>query len=255
MRLKLLTLNILHGGVYLEKVLSFLSQADADIICLQEVNSGGELSAPKNLKTVEALVRDFPDHNIAFDPALTIVYKEGEAQHGNCLLSKFPILSHEIIYFQSGYTQLKNPLPGPNPDYRIYPKHMQKSRLMVGNKELFVFNLHGVWDFHGLDTPERLHMSRVILEKLEGLKYVILAGDSNVRPNTETIHILESRLHSVFGNTLTTTFNLAKKVNPAIYRDASVDVIFCSKNISVIDSQCPQVDVSDHLPLTATFEL
>lgn len=34
-----------------------------------------------------------------------------------------------------------------------------------------------------------------------------------------------------------------------------VDMIFVSKNIKVIDKNCPNIDITDHLPLICTLEI
>jgi endonuclease/exonuclease/phosphatase family metal-dependent hydrolase len=65
---------------------------------------------------------------------------------------------------------------------------------------------------------------------------------------------LENSLLSVFGNSLATTFNMSQKTNPG-YATAAVDMLFISREIKVTSSECPQVNISDHLPLIATLEV
>jgi endonuclease/exonuclease/phosphatase family metal-dependent hydrolase len=52
----------------------------------------------------------------------------------------------------------------------------------------------------------------------------------------------------VFGEELKTTFNMKHKDNPG-YATAAVDMMFISPDIKVSEKACPEVDVSDHLPL------
>lgn len=252
MQLKFLTLNIWHGGLIMDNLLTFLKEEEADIMCLQEVNDAGDKALPSHFRSVETLRAHFPDFHFAFDSGMKVIYKEGSAEHGLLTISRFPIISHELIYFTGSYTEIANPLPGPNPDYRTYPAHMQKAVIKVDKHTLVVINLHGVWDFHGEDTPERLAMSRQIREAVQGETYVIIAGDSNARWQTKTIKMLEDTYPSVFKAALPTTFNIERKTSGG-YATAAVDVLLTSPNIKVLESNCPQVDVSDHLPLTATL--
>ena len=47
---------------------------------------------------------------------------------------------------------------------------------------------------------------------------------------------------------------MKRKTDPG-YAAAVVDMIFISKNIEVISHDCPQVDISDHLPLVCKFNI
>ena len=58
----------------------------------------------------------------------------------------------------------------------------------------------------------------------------------------------------MFKDELKTTFNMKRKTDPG-YAAAVVDMIFISKNIEVISHDCPQVDISDHLPLVCKFNI
>jgi endonuclease/exonuclease/phosphatase family metal-dependent hydrolase len=64
---------------------------------------------------------------------------------------------------------------------------------------------------------------------------------------------IEEHLTSVFGNSLTTTFNMRRKENPG-YATAAVDLMYISNDLRVTGKDCPDVDISDHLPLVVTLE-
>ena len=97
-------------------------------------------------------------------------------------------------------------------------------------------------------------MSQKIVNNLQGKEHVILAGDFNLQPNTQTISNIEKQLKNVFRGELKTTFNMKRKDNPG-YASAVVDMIFVSKHIKILKHYCPNVDVSDHLPLVCVFEV
>lgn len=257
MRIKFLTLNTWHGGMLMQPMLDFLAQQNADIMVFQEVNKTDN-PTKTNYDTNNLLHKNFPSYSLAFDAALKINYHEEGviAEHGNTALSRFPITKHELVYFDNQYTTLNNPLPGENPDYRIFPKYMQKSWISISPKiKLLVINLHGVWDFHGNDTPERLKMKDAILQHAKGEEYVIIAGDSNVRWQTKTISELMNLYPSAITSIPTTTFNMLQKNYSGGYATAAVDIILASPNIQVIEGRCHPVNISDHLPLTATVQL
>ncbi len=97
-------------------------------------------------------------------------------------------------------------------------------------------------------------MSDKIIEAITDVPNVILGGDTNARPTNKAMMAIEEHLDSVFGTELTTTFNMERKHNPG-YATSVVDMLFVSSNISVQSHSCPDVDISDHLPLIVTFKV
>jgi len=65
---------------------------------------------------------------------------------------------------------------------------------------------------------------------------------------------ISDHLTNIFGNELKTSFNMRRKDNPG-YATACVDMLFVSSDIKVMDKVCPDVDISDHLPLVATLRI
>lgn len=253
MKLKFITLNVLHGGELIADIIDFLKKENPDVVVLQEVNNATDRDLPENLRTVQMFQEHFPDYHLAYEPALLVRYKSGSSPHGAAILSRFPILESRLTYLSNSYTELDNPLPGPDPDYSVYPKYMQTA-VIETQPRLTVSSIHGIWDYHGDDTPARLRMSEIILRELDSSSPVVFAGDFNVKPNTKTVGLLTEKYNSVFGDSLTTTFNMKRKDSPG-YATAAVDMIFVSHDIKVLNKDCPDVDVSDHLPLIATLEI
>ena len=119
---------------------------------------------------------------------------------------------------------------------------------------LNIYNTQGIWGFHGNDNQRRLNMALTIVNKIKDQENVILAGDFNVYLNTKTIKNIELYLKNIFKNELKTTFNMARKENSS-FATAVVDMIFVSNNIKIVGHYCPNVDISDHLPLVCTLEV
>ena len=112
-----------------------------------------------------------------------------------------------------------------------------------------------MYDLDGDNFSEaRRKMSDTIIKNIQGKDNVILAGDTNAKPTNKAMRAVEDHLTNVFGNDLTTTFNMRRKENPG-YATAVVDLMYVSPNIRILDKVCPAVDISDHLPLIATFEI
>jgi len=64
MKIKFITLNILHGGELLDSILEFLNKEDPDIIALQEVCESKDLSLPKNLRTTSVLTEYYKNYTL-----------------------------------------------------------------------------------------------------------------------------------------------------------------------------------------------
>lgn len=252
MTIKFITLNIFHGGTFFPQVRDFLTMENPDILALQEVNNGTDLSLPDNLKTILGLNKILPGFHYHFAPELLIAHKEGKVEIGNAIFSRFPIVENKSAFFDVPYTDLT--IIDAKHDYSKDPKNIHFVKIQINDQYINVFNTHGIWGLDGGDNDRRLAMSETIVNEVKGKENVILSGDFNVKPNTETIGNIEKELKNVFKNELTSTFNMKHKDNPG-YATAVVDMIFTSKNMSIIDHYCPQVDVSDHLPLVMTVEI
>lgn len=252
MKIKLLSLNLWQGGLLFDSIIEFIHEERPDILALQEVFRGKDKNLPKNLRSLEELKQQLKDYYYHFAPELLVELKEGKIDAGNAIFSRFPLVAKEVVFFDIPYgTHTEKPSSG---DYSLHPKNMHYVTIRYSHDLLNVFNLHGIWGFDGNDSERRLKMSKIILEQIKGEENVILAGDFNVQPHTQTIKNIEKRLVNVFKNELKTTFNMQHKQNPP-YATAVVDMIFVSKGIKVLEHYCPQADVSDHLPLVCILEV
>ncbi len=255
MKVKFLCLNLFEGGIWGDKIKAFIEKEKPDILALQEVYNGtGDLA--DNLKSMEVLGNWLPSYENVFDAELLAARKEGKIDIGNAVFSKFEIKNSFRVELGRPYGEY--PVPSPNGDYSQYPKNIQCVDIDVGGAGLRVCNLHGLWDLDGdKDSHERLEMSRIIVEQIKDSERVILAGDFNVKPNTETIGNIEKNLVNVFKNDLETSFNLKRKNLNKFpgYASAVVDMVFVSEDLKVVSKRCPDVDVSDHLPLLVELEV
>lgn len=125
-------------------------------------------------------------------------------------------------------------------------------------KKVVITNLHGLWEKSiKTDTERKLEQSRRIVKVLQYLKTrfaseVIMAGDFNLLPTTESIHIIESfgmrNLITEYGITDTRTEHYKKELRYA-------DYIFVSSGVTVNSFKVLPDVVSDHAPLQLNFSI
>lgn len=255
MKLKFITINLWFGGLLMDDILNFLEQEDADIVVLQEVQQSNDPKLPSHYRTVETLQSrlQYPHENFA--PAIYDKYPWGNVLNGNAVLSKFPITSSNISFFDQEI-DMEHPRNPFDPQfYPTSPRNLQHVVLDTPAGSLNVFNLQGVWDLDGDSaSPLRQKMRDTILREIDGKTHVIVAGDTNAKYTNPVMRTVEEKLTNVFGDDLTTSFNMRRKDNPG-YGTAVVDMIYINEEFSVVSKQCPDVDISDHLPLIATLEI
>lgn len=253
MKVKFISLNILHGGELFDEMLAFLKKEDADILALQEVYDGKGTKLEKRFRSFDVLTEELSFSSQAFSPAFLHKTKEVKVAQGNAVFSKFPIVSSDTLFYDVpfGTWDWKQDEKG---NFERIQRNLQHAEVEIEGKVLNVFNTQGIWGFDGEDNERRLGMSETILKELEGKSTIILSGDFNVKPHTKTIKHIENKLNNVFKGELKTTFNMKRKENPG-YASAVVDMVFVSDDIKVLEHTCPAVDISDHLPLVCVFEV
>lgn len=255
MKIKFISLNIYEGGLLFNKISDFLKEENPDIIVFQEVNNGIDPKLPNNLRSIQVLTELMPDYYYFFAPEILLRYPEGKIDIGNAIFSRFPIRNQKTFFLNVPYGEYDTVSIGE--DFSKHPKNMQCCEIQVGNKMLFVCNLHGIWGLDGIDNDDRLKMSEIIIDQIKGKENVVLGGDFNLKPNTQTIKNIEKHLVNVFKDELENSFNLNRKNLEKFpgYATAVVDMLFVSKDINLISHHCPDVDISDHLPLICEFEV
>jgi endonuclease/exonuclease/phosphatase family metal-dependent hydrolase len=244
-KIKVLQINTWDGGVLWENLSDFIKKEDPDIIFAQEVLG----------KTCDLTEQYFSYKHVYYSPTYIKVRPEGKFEEGNAIFSKFPIKESRYIKIVGEYSEWSDEQEK-TLGYEKVPRVLQHVIVEVEPGLVFdLFNIHGIVDYRGsYDSPERLRMSEIIVEHIKNKQNVILSGDFNLRPDTQTIKNIEKHLTNVFKDELKSTFNMRRKDNPG-YATSVVDMIFVSPNIKILDHSCPDVDVSDHYPLLAELEI
>lgn len=136
----------------------------------------------------------------------------------------------------------------PEGDVGNHARNVQYVTIQSASGPISVLNLHGLWTGQGKgDTPERLEQSRKIIELLKKFNHpVILCGDFNLLPDTESVRMVESaglrNLVKEFSITSTRTSFYKKP-------EKFADYAFVSRSFDVTRFEVLPDEVSDHAPL------
>jgi endonuclease/exonuclease/phosphatase family metal-dependent hydrolase len=239
--MKIVTLNT-WGGRVLEPLLQFLkSHNEVDVFCLQEITNNFPLeriqdqSNPPHLDILTVLKKALPDHISYFRPNVEDVYGNVIfVRQGLEVVGEGEIFVHRNEQFDDGRTG-------------HHSRNLQWVEVKVGNKIISVLNIHGLWNGQGkTDTPERLAQSAKILEFLGTIQTpVVLCGDFNLLPETESLKMLEGKLVNLVKEYKVTSTRTSYYSKP----DKFADYILISPELAVKDFKVLPDEVSDHSPL------
>lgn len=215
----------MDGVLNLERTSRLLSQIDADLICLQEVDmfripthlvrQADRLALNLGMQWIYGPVRSYP-----------------VGSYGNAILSRYQV--KEIA---------NHLLPDP-----VDPRRCLQAEINLGGKPLALFITH-----LGLKQAVRLEqIQEIILPLVLSVPGpAILAGDLNATVNRPETNLLAEYLNDTFSQNSGTLINTFPSINPA----ARIDYIFTNQqcladNYYIIDSTA-----SDHLPIAAEIEI
>lgn len=236
MVLKIVTINVNHGGEQITELEQFIRQENPDITFIQEAYNSQDRNSEQRLQTVKL----FKEWMEADDMAFLAAYHDGDVDvdRGNAIISRFPIVISGGMVFNSPYAVIYDETS--LGDWSDQPRVLQTASALIEGKQLHLINVHGIWDIHGKDSERRRLQSELILKLAKHKSPLIIAGDFNMNPDTQAIRLLEDKFIPVFDGELTTTFNMKKKSNPDFGR-AVVDMMFVSEGITVVSKKCPML--------------
>ncbi|MDQ5919454.1 MAG: hypothetical protein QG668_181, partial [Patescibacteria group bacterium] len=116
---------------------------------------------------------------------------------------------------------------------------------------LTVLNFHGIWAGHGVgkgDTKERLEQSQKVVEFIASLSgHIILAGDFNLNPETESLQMIprELGLRDLISEYAITSTRTSLYGKPGKF----ADYVFTSPDIKIKAFHVLPDEVSDHSAL------
>ena len=242
-----MSLNI-WGGRVLKPLLNFIkTHHSVDVFCLQEVyhNAKKQISTETeglySLEIFSELGGQLPNHQGYFRPVVGGIYGIGIFVHKDL----------EVLE-EGAKTIHENPTyPGYGPDHA---RNLQWVKVKAKDNQTYaIVNVHGLWNGQGkTDSPSRINQSEKIRQFLDSLNVpVILCGDFNLRPDTESLKLLEQNLENLVckyqvTSTRTSLYPKAEKF---------ADYVLTSKEINIKSFTVLDDEVSDHSPLVVELDL
>lgn len=227
--------------VCMDSVVRFIKTADADIVCLQEVDLDGKYDVGKFIK------EHFPEYDAAY-----FMYLGSEGAYGNLTLSRYPIADKGRIQFdgsanQAIFTDLKI---NDGTTVRVYNCHFESYNISIQNlaggklrDSTFV-----------RDTEEK--MKRSIIRRSEQVDKVmshieacdleaVVTGDFNDNPMSYTYHRLMKGRKDTFveaGKGFGATYSL-------LWPFIRIDYVLYPRHFKAVSNSIPRVKYSDHYPV------
>ncbi|CEG56833.1 endonuclease/exonuclease/phosphatase family protein [Legionella fallonii] len=244
--MKLITLNI-WGGHLRNPLLKFIhANRDVDIFCLQEVYHNAHRTIANKDKDRELSLNIFtdlqkllPEHHAIFKAAVENVYGIGMLIKNNIdIIGEGEINIHRRRHY---------PGIGLNHD-----RNLQWIECELNNKIYSILNVHGLWNGQGKkDTPERIDQSNRIRQFMDTINTPkILCGDFNLRPETQSMSILERDMKNLIKD------YKIRSTRTRFYskEEQFADYILTSPEIIVNQFAVMSAEVSDHSPLFIDFD-
>ena len=232
--MKIMSFNTQHCLNYIEREIDFqimadaIKKCDADIVGLNEIRGKGE---SLDYEEQTAILSELTGlKNSYFAEAIRF---EEKNPYGNALISKYPIISAEVI-----------PVPDPNPktgNGYYETRCLLKAKLEGG---ITVLVIH-----FGLNPDEQENAVKTVVENLENEK-CILMGDFNVCPDNDVLKPIRDRMKDTAD-----VFEKPFKSFPSDNPDRKIDYIFVSPDVEVISADIPAIVASDHRPHTAEINV
>ena len=250
-RLKLVSLNI-ELDRHLDKVLPFLQQERADVICLQEVCEKNFATLERGLHMtgffVPTCVPDVErvvDKRAAGEGRLVVneeLVKKGP--EGIALFTGLPVHSTHIDY----YHKISEAVPR----WSVGQNRVLFSAIVdKGGKNYTVGTTHFTWTPDGKGSPEQERDMKKLLEILARFPGIVFCGDFNAPRGGE----MWAKFAEKYADNIPNQYNssLDPKLHRAGHLDRMVDGLFCTPEYIVSNVRLVE-GVSDHKAVVGMIE-
>jgi endonuclease/exonuclease/phosphatase family metal-dependent hydrolase len=266
--MKLISLNVALFERNNDGLSEFVSHNPADFLCLQEVSRRVDSRADEALISKDAIDSVSLDYEYQFfAPVSSFSHFQTTSFHGRDVFkfdyggfieagmyvkSKYPITFGKNVYLQNQYSLIT--------DWSNWPKEEYRSVQVIdiridAQKKVRLINYHGFWSKDKQDIPRTKLASESIIKLAKEVTYpVIICGDFNLFPDTESIKILDRQFVNLCEEYEVTTTRPSTNELHSNARNV-VDYIFVSKEIKVNNFEVVNCDISDHLPLIVEFDV
>lgn len=253
------------GGKLNDKLIPYIMDSQADILCLQEVvhtptatkewltYRDGEHVLSQRANFFLDVCKVLPEHVGIFCPAAQgVLWDEDTKIPSQWGLATFVHKSLPIIAQLQDFVH-KSFSPY---DYGEHPRSRSAHVVRVydyhNNSPLVVAHMHGLRDLKGkIDTPERARQAHKFLSMVESIAEdedpTVVCGDFNVSPESETLKIL-----SQAGLTELVTTRTSQGTRSSYYKKPNryADYMLVNAHVKVMDFKVVyDPEVSDHCPI------
>ena len=214
------------GRLDMEALASIIEDSEADVVGLQEISRGWLIWGGMDMLAWLSQRLDMP-------------YVSGptsDAQWGNAILSRYPILSAETFSLPSDNAPL---LRG----YIVV-------QIDAGSGSLTLIDTH--FSHRAKDDTIREKQASELASAWNGAPSTVIVGDMNAVPDSEAMQILSTAgLVNVAAEIGTPPIHTSPADNPS----RQIDYIWASPDLRFSDCEIRQILASDHLPVVATITL
>ncbi len=255
--MKIISLNTWGGRAGKENLLAFFAahKDDTDIFCLQEIWSApyidleGAPAGGLKIDHSKIMVYGFQEISTLLSDFTPYFRPHHGDNYGLLMLVKKGIevnVEGEVfVHKYKGYI--------PKGDLGRNARNIQFVTTEFKGSPLTVINFHGLWNGEGKgDSEDRLEQSNKIKEFIETLSgNVVLCGDFNLLPDTQSIKILEAAgLRNLIKEHSITSTRTSLYTKPEKFANYT----FVSKGLEVKEFKVLPDEVSDHSPLFIEIE-
>jgi len=265
--MKLICLNVAIFEANNSLLKKFISEQNADFVCLQEITRALQSSVKNEYITKDmvdqstpllthfffgpnSVMGDFEQKNFHGKEVFSFKFG-GLMEFGNYTKSQYKIVKAQNVFVQNCFTFTTDASKWPDEDFRavLVTDHV------INGKKLRILNYHGVWTRNKLGNEKSLIANKIINDlALQAEGEVIICGDFNLFPNTPSMMLFEKHFISLVDEfSIKTTRPATNELNTQ--KRNVVDYIWVSKGVNVKDFKVIESNVSDHLPLVLNFEL
>lgn len=244
--MKLISLNA-WGGQVPEIMGFFAKYKDVDVFLLQEVFDNGTektvFHENEKIELFREICEALPGHQGYFAPSVFLEW-------GLAIFIKksIPLLETGDYFVYLHRDSLRGQ------EFKTVGRNLQFIKINHQGKTLNIINFHGLHTGEGKeDCLERIEQSKKLIDFTKGLEgEIILAGDFNLKPETESLIMLERELNLKnlikdykIDSTRTSYYNKSEKF---------ADYALCSEGIKVKEFATLPEEVSDHKALFLEFK-
>ncbi|MDR1729360.1 MAG: endonuclease/exonuclease/phosphatase family protein [Prevotellaceae bacterium] len=258
--IKVLSYNVHLFNFYVpetkNKIIDYLVDSGADIICLQEFGYSDEFQS----EILGTLSKKYPYHH------LELTHTKNRKSHGIATFSKFPILQKVRIPFDSKYNlAVYSDVRIHNRKVRVFNCHLESNRLTENDKEL-IKNLGEEYKNDrinevvdqlsqklGRSYKKRAKQAELVSEEIAKTDFpVIVCGDFNDVP----VSYVYTKIK---GNRLSDAFEKSGNGYGHTFREKMfwfrIDYIMYGDDFSAFRFNVDKVDYSDHFPVKCYLKL